>query len=211
MNFLNIFFDKIYVITCFHLKERQMYIIEHFKKQNINFEFYLSTDKKLFTTDIISNSEKSLINSHLNCIKSAKLNNYKNVLICEDDISFIDNLNVDFKSFIDNLPNNWNFLQLGNQYWATHWLRRRLINKNIYQFEWGTGSHCIGINHNVYDLSIRRLENFDLPVDKMYYDLFANNVCYCPEIFIADALSKNNHLNYFNDKFIFESTIEHKK
>jgi len=206
----NTFFDKVYVITCKNLHERQVYIKNHFKNNSINFDFFVSIDKNLLTDSNISNSEKSLSLSHLNCIINAKLNGYKSILICEDDVNFSENLNENFGEFVKILPNDWNFIQLGNQFWATHWLIRTFISDNLYEFKWGTGSHCIGINSNVYDLAIEELQNLNGPVDIMYYNLFAKCKCYCPEIFIADALSENNHLNFYDSKYIFKSTIFHK-
>lgn len=211
MNILNQYFDKIFVITCHDFIERQNYIKEHFNKNNISFEFYISTDKKLFVNDSLSNSERSLINSHLNCVKTANIRGYNRILICEDDVNFIDNLEGLFKDFIDIVPNDWYYLQLGNQFWAKHWLRRRFVKQNLYKFEWGTGSHCIAINSSAYEMSIKRMEFFDTAVDTIYYDLFQKNGCYCPDQFLADALSKNDHLGYHDPKFIFISTILHKK
>lgn len=211
MNILNTFYDKIFVITCYNFTERQNYIIDHFRKHNIDFEFYISTDKKLFTNDSLSNSEKSLINSHLNCVKTSYIRGYKNVLICEDDLNFIDTVNESFQSFINIVPNDWSYLQLGNQFWAKHWLRRRFVQENLYKFEWGTGSHCVSINSSIFKETIKRMEFFDTAVDRIYYDLFVKHGCYCPDQFLADALSRNDHLGYHNSKFIFDSTINHKK
>jgi hypothetical protein len=51
---------------------------------------------------------------------------------------------------------------------------------------------------------------YNNPTDFMYYNLFDKLKCYCPENFFADALSKNNHLNHYNFKYVFDSTIDHK-
>ena len=187
-----------------------MYIKEHFHKNNIKFQFYVSIDNTLLINSVISSTEMSLSLSHLHCVIDAKLNGYKSILICEDDIQFVSNVEEKFVQFIKGLPTNWNFLQIGNQFWADKWLRRKHISENLYKFEWGTGSHCIGINFDSYDILIDRFKKLDKPVDFMYYDLFSTVNCYCPEKFLADALSKNNHLDYYDEKHIFDSTIFHK-
>jgi GR25 family glycosyltransferase involved in LPS biosynthesis len=209
-SFLNSFFDKIYVITCDSLHNRHVYIKDHFYKNNIQFEFFVSVNQELLSVDIISSTEKSLLLSHLNCVINAKLNNYKRILICEDDVNFVDDIQRKFNIFVKNIPVDWNFLQLGNQLWAEKWLRRKYISDNIYRFEWGTGSHCIAINFNSYDRLIHNFKKFDMPVDFMYYQLYSDLNCYCPEFFLADALSKNDHLNHHGEKYIFDSTIIHK-
>jgi GR25 family glycosyltransferase involved in LPS biosynthesis len=207
---INIFFDKVYVITCNSFFDRQSYIKDHFYKNNIEFNFFVSIDHKLLSTDTISSTEMSLALSHLHCVIDAKLNGYKSILICEDDIQFVSNFKEKFTQFIKDVPKDWNFLQIGNQIWADKWLRRKFISENLYKFEWGTGSHCIGVNFNSYDMLIDRFKKLDKPVDFMYYDLFFNVNCYCPEKFLADTLSKNNHLDHYDEKYIFNSTIFHK-
>lgn len=207
---INLFFDKVYVITCDSFSDRHLYIKDHFYKNNIKFSFFSSIDNGLLNEGVISRTEKSLCMSHLQCVVNAKLNDYKSVLICEDDINFIPNVKEEFVRFVKTVPKDWDFLQIGNQLWADKWLRRKYISENLYKFEWGTGSHCVGINFNSYDILIDRFKQLDVPTDFMYYDLFSKVRCYCPEKFLADALSKNTHLNYHNEKYIFNSTIFHK-
>ncbi len=209
INLINKFFEKVYVITCKDFTDRQNYIKKHFSKFNIKFEFYCSTSPSLLISNCISKSELSLLNSHLNCIINSKLNGYKNVLICEDDVEFIDDLYEQFYKFYKILPNDWDLMQLGNQFWATHWLKREYIDDNLYRFLWGTGSHCIGINQKSYDDIIQVFTEYSDPTDFMYYKLFNTLKCYCPEHFLVDSLSKNNHLNHFNSKYVFDSTINH--
>jgi hypothetical protein len=204
----NIFFDKIYIITCKNFIERHDYIKNHFKKNNIQFDFIISTDKNLFDKKNITNSEKSLALSHLNCVVNAKLNNYQKILICEDDVNFIENINIEFEKFLKNLPQDWDFLQLGNAFWASHWLKRKYINENLYQFEWGSGSHCIAIKNTIFDTMIKRFEILNNPADFMYYSLFAESKCYCPENFLADQLSKNIYLKDNSGKYIFDSYLD---
>ena len=207
---LNSFFDKVYVITCNSFFDRHLYIKDHFYKNNIEFDFFVSINNKLLIDSIISSTEMSLALSHLHCVIDAKLNGYKSILICEDDIQFVSNFKEKFTQFIKDVPKDWNFLQIGNQIWADKWLRRKFISENLYKFEWGTGSHCIGVNFNSYDMLIDRFKKLDKPVDFMYYDLFFDVNCYCPEKFLADSLSKTDHLNHYDTKHIFNSTIVHK-
>jgi GR25 family glycosyltransferase involved in LPS biosynthesis len=206
----NVFFEKVYVITCDSFNERHEYINNHFYKNNVKFDFFVSVDPKLLSADVISSTEKSLSMSHLNCVINAKLNGYKSIMICEDDINFVNDIEENFNNFSKNIPLDWNFLQIGNQIWAEKWLRRKYIAENLYKFEWGTGSHCIGINSNSYDVLINNFKKLDAPVDFMYYKLYSELNCYCPEKFLADALSKNDHINHYDTKYIFDSTIVHK-
>ena len=113
MTSINSFFDKVYVITCDSFFDRHVYIKEHFHKNNIKFQFYVSIDNTLLINSVISSTEMSLSLSHLHCVIDAKLNGYKSILICEDDIQFVSNVEEKFVQFIKGLPTNWNFLQIG--------------------------------------------------------------------------------------------------
>lgn len=205
---LNKFFDKIYVITCDFLLERHLYIKNHFKEKNIKFEYKSAVTSRLFKShNTLTETEISLVNAHLHCIIDAKLNKYKNILICEDDVSFIDDVHNQFFNFIKRVPKDWDFLQLGNNADGGEWLAREKIKDNLYQFKWGTGSYCIGINSKVYDICISNFSRFDNPPDFSYYKLYKNLKAFCPERFLADSIS----FRYYNNSFahIFESTVDH--
>jgi len=210
---INNFFDKIYVISCVDNFDRQQYVIKHFKNNNIQFEFRPSIDYKFFKTDTkISAQNISLIQSHRQCILEAKLNYYKKILICEDDIEFVEFINESFSEFIKILPNDWHFMQLGNQSGKIieKFLSRKQIESNLYKFLWGTGSHCIGINSNIYDVCINNLFSENEPIDFLYYKLFEKYNCYCPKDFLADGLSENPYRIQDNSKILFKSTLNHK-
>ena len=87
------------------------------------------------------------------------------------------------------------------------WLVREKIKDNLYQFKWGTGSYCIGINSKVYDVCISNFSRFDNPSDFSYYKLYKDLKAFCPEKFLADSMSKV----YYNDSpaYIFDSTVDH--
>lgn len=211
MNVLNTFFDQVYVITCLNCDERREYIQQHLKNNRIKFNTILSWDKNVFSEGDVCAAQKSLISSHIRAILDAKINGFNKILICEDDAFFPDNFDQEFTKFIKDLPEDWDFLQLGNQFWAEHWVRKNKEKENLYRFYWGTGSHGIGINKSVFDITINLFQTYKEYTDKMYYELFSNTKCYCPEKFLIDALSENSHLNYFDSKQIFKSTMNHKK
>jgi ATP-dependent Clp protease adapter protein ClpS len=210
---INNFFDKIYVISCFGSLDRQQYIVKHFKYNNIKFEFKPSIDYKVFKNDAkISAQNISLIQSHRHCILEAKLNSYRRILICEDDVNFVEFVNELFSEFIEILPEDWHFMQLGNQSGKTieKFLSREKIKDNLYKFSWGTGSHCIGINSNIYDVCINNLFSENEPIDFLYYRLFEKYNCYCPKKFLADGLSENPYRIQDNSKILFKSNLNHK-
>jgi GR25 family glycosyltransferase involved in LPS biosynthesis len=207
---LNDFFDKIYIITCDESSDRRNYIQSHFDHFDIRFQFVKSWKKAIFADSTRSSaSNRSLTSGCIKCVWDAKINRFGRILICEDDVCLIEDYEHKFNNFINILPDDWDFMQLGNQFWATHWLVRNKIKDNLYKFLWGTGAHCIGIKNSAYDPLLESLEKFALPLDFLYYELYKTKNCYCPESFIADALSNQAHLNYHSEKYKFKSTISH--
>jgi hypothetical protein len=210
MHPINKFFDKVYVITCERFYERHSYIRNHFNEHNIRFEFKAATDKKYFAATSVSSAGLSLIAAHRMCILDAKLNGCANILICEDDISFIStSLTERFDNFMRIVPNDWDFLQLGNQSGPaiSKFIRRTNISDNLYRFYWGTGSHCNGIKSNMYDVCLDQFTCRSMPIDFLYYNMYKDHICYCPEIFIADGLSRNQYRIQDNSKILFDSTL----
>ena len=67
----------------------------------------MSINNKLLIDSIISSTEMSLALSHLHCVIDAKLNGYKSILICEDDIQFVSNFKEKFTQFIKDVPVEW--------------------------------------------------------------------------------------------------------
>ena len=207
---MNEFFDKVYVVTCENFRERHDYIKKHFAARRVDFEFVISLDKSCFQdTPTLSSSERSAVYGHSYCLRQARLSGYERILICEDDVAFVEDLDARLEQFIGVIPDDWHYLQLGNQFWASDWIKRDKLADNLYRFRWGTGCHCVAVRNSIFDLSIARFNLFDHAADLIYYNLFYKLNCYCPEEFLADALSSNAHLSYSDNKHIFESRIHH--
>lgn len=209
MKTINDHFQKVYVITCESLNDRHSHIRNHFQKFNVSFEFCVSHHFSHFTSGPVSPSMKSLISGHIKCVSDAKSHGYKEILICEDDVEFIDGVGTKLSEFMLSVDPSWKFLQLGNQFWAKQFLRRIKIKENLYEFQWGTGSHCIAIKNDVYDSCIEEFSKYDDVIDFIYYRLFSKYKAYCPENFLANALSSNDHLGVFDNKQRFPSKVVH--
>ena len=131
---LNIFFDKIFVISI----DRNQHRLDNFIKCNpkLNFEIFKGIDGKLLfpelehvsffsdvffkTNDLDKVSCSRFNKGQLGCAMSNRLvhkliveNSYKQVLILEDDALLNSNYLQDFKLATNELPNNWELLYLG--------------------------------------------------------------------------------------------------
>ena len=125
-------FDKIYVLTLPSYKERQNFIINQFKKLELNFDFIYGTDFGNINTDSLgykihypqlweyethcTGKDFSCTISHYNAVYNAYEFNYDNVLILEDDICFIKNKEL-LETVLNNIPNNADFVTYDPRFW----------------------------------------------------------------------------------------------
>jgi GR25 family glycosyltransferase involved in LPS biosynthesis len=140
---------KIFVIHYSKLVDRKKYILEQFKKQNItdyefiekyNKEDLKDCDKLLFGKNI-KESMMSLITKTFYVYKLIA-ENYENALILEDDVILSDNFIDILKKYINQLPENYDMLFIGDGC-NLHIPKDKLIpniniyNKCLYYTNWG--------------------------------------------------------------------------
>lgn len=230
MNVLNKYFDKIYVITSYFHKPRIKYINELFKKENIKFDFhyavhpdflnhsviigdYLKYLKHINQIDTLPTSKYriSATISHLQVLRQFQYSEYSNVLVFEDDVSFESDYQDKLINFIENVPTDWDMLNLGINYTykendVEKYNQYINIPKNLY------GAHAYAFSKNKIEQFCEYLEDTkqlpygpDLHFIKMYKEGYR---CYCPSELIFGALSTHfKDSNFVKREERFESFI----
>ena len=175
---------------CINLKERKNkknYIKKHFKKFGIsNYNFFFAEKHK--------NPIRGCLESHLSVIKLAIQNNYKSVLIFEDDVKLLNNLEV-----LENVPSDWDMLYLGG---TVH----RIINRDNPNWTkvccWTTHAYIINLNNNNLINLILSSQNYDKEIDRFYLEYIHKNYnCYMINPMVAiqkEGFSdiENREVNY---------------
>lgn len=133
LEYLNTFFDKVYVISLKRSTERQ----EHVKNvlREVEFTFFWGVDgRKLDKTDLIDEnvySEEKAIEfsfdnlgmslgeigcalSHIKIYEDVVKNNFQRVLIFEDDLFLNNQIDIDIKKCLSELPEKWDLVYLGD-------------------------------------------------------------------------------------------------
>ncbi len=170
---LNIFFDKIYCINTLENTERREDVSEKFKLLGIEVEFFntvrydlnqqlidiYNKGKKVFKFD----AEVSCAMSHYSCIKKAKLKNYRNVLILEDDVTFVRNFNEVIKSYLELVPDDWDVLYFYSGVYGWN-LKHKFLDNTMKIFKSANvnGTLAYAVNNKMYS-SI--LEEYDSKFD----------------------------------------------
>ncbi len=140
-------FDKTYCISIKERKDRQKNVVKECLKVNLNFEFLL-VEKN--TEDPV----KGCLESHITCIKDAINNDYENILIMEDDISF--DIPV-IKKIIDEntivIPKEFDMLYLGYHINNGHKERKNILKALSTQT-----THCYILNKRVFQYIIDTIQ-----------------------------------------------------
>jgi hypothetical protein len=149
-------FDKIYCINLNKRTDRWNNAKEQFIKFNLLKNVYR------FPAIEKTDGRVGCINSHIEILKDAKLNNYKNILVFEDDFlilneNFIQILNDSYSQ----LPNDWNLLYLG----ANVQLNLPKYSENLILLTHGYATHAIAYNYNIYDFIISKYDNCEQITD----------------------------------------------
>jgi len=124
--------DKFYMCHYTRLTERKTYAMDQLSKHNITAEWIDKFDKEDIDFDKLvkeyprilnvmpqfnrkmSKPEISLCLKHIEVFKDAVKNNYKNVVVFEDDIILDENFNDKLNSYMSQLPNDYDILWIGS-------------------------------------------------------------------------------------------------
>lgn len=196
-------FDKVYCINLEHREDRKNHILSQCVKYDLgDLSFFKAINgNNIMNPYRIPNGCVGLILSNIEIIKQAKNNNYKSILILEDDCYFTNEvLNID--SYFDALPDDWDMMYVGGNH-NTHMgdLPPKKINEKIVKLHNTFTTHFIAINHNMYDVILERLSKFNSPIDVIYAGIQKTYNVYSTSKAIAKQLNgysdiENKVINY---------------
>lgn len=110
--------DKKYVISLDHRQDRKDSAIREFEKAGIeNYIFYpgFNTRKIGVLGHYLKNyGTTGCYISHQALIHEAYANNYKNILIMEDDLGFVDDFNSIFQDYWKDIPSDYDLVWIGS-------------------------------------------------------------------------------------------------
>jgi hypothetical protein len=166
---LNDFVDKIYCINLDKRTDRWEKCESIFKHNNIKVDRFSAIDgsKMEYENKKLLPGEIGVIRSNLEIVKIAKKNNYKNVLIFEDDVELCENFNIKFNEYIGQIPNDWSFIYLGGNHVGGY----NHVTDNVAKTNYSFAIHAIIINQNVYDQILQILPEEKEQVDVTYAKL----------------------------------------
>jgi GR25 family glycosyltransferase involved in LPS biosynthesis len=154
---------KIFVVHYKKLIERKNYILEQFKRHNItNYEFIEIDRDELHEQNITmfetnySTSQIAIALSHFYAYKQIS-NNYEQGLIFEDDIILADNFTTLFNNYLEQLPNSYDMLFIGDG--CNLHMDNIIKNKNVYEKN-NYPKNCNGKYINAYEGCTRCTDSY---------------------------------------------------
>lgn len=216
-NNLNEMFDMIY---CINLKKdtyRWSVMSNIFKKLNLNVKQIIAEDssynnvKKIFNS-LNKNNPMKIKNqagaigcmlSHTTAINHAKKNNFKKILILEDDIIPCKDFLNYFKTI--EFPKEYKLLYLGNNR-ADLFQYSKKYNDNFDNSTKVNGTFCYAIDSSIFDEILSLINTFANPIDTLLHNIsekyknlsfVLNKPLFFPNILTSNIRSKY-HTSYYD-------------
>ena len=178
---LDKYFDKIYCINLDRRIDRWEETTIELKKWGLYDKVirYSAVDGNTITqqNNKINKGELGLVETHIKIITEAKNNNYKNILIIEDDITFTEEI-IKIDEYFNQLPKSWDILWFGGNHNIHMGETINKISKNVIKCHQTYSTHCIAFNEKIYDLVLNLLNKKEKPVDVYYSDIQKIYDCY---------------------------------
>lgn len=110
--------DHIYCINLERSPERRESALQQFEREGLDVEFFRATDGKVEAPEglFITKSEWGCADSHIRVWKDMIDNRYEVALVFEDDISLVPNFTAELQKIINELPPDWDYVNLGSTY-----------------------------------------------------------------------------------------------
>lgn len=199
-------FDKVYLINLDKRQDR----LENFKKEVEKYDLGEFERFSAYDGDSIDLSTYSqnvnpgvigLLMSNLKIIQESKKNNYKKILIIEDDCYFTNEV-LEIDGYFKVLPEDWDLLYMGGNHNTHGGYEPPLeINDKIIKLHHTYTTHFVGINETMFDIIESQLTNSVQPIDILYCSLQKKHNVYSFFPAIAQQLEgfsdiEKNNVNY---------------
>jgi hypothetical protein len=109
-----------------------------------------------------------IMQTQFNILNEAKANNYKSILITEDDVFFSDEIHK-LKEYMDAVPDDWDMIYFGGSH--NHGIPPIKINDKIIKLGRTVSTHCVAVKNTVYDKILKIAEPRTRSIDAYYADL----------------------------------------
>lgn len=168
------YFDKIYCVNLERRVDRWEKVKLEFDRFNLKPERYLAVDginydwSKVNVNPTLLKGELGLVETHINIIQDAKLNDYRRILIFEDDVIFSEEFR-NVENYLEKVPHDWDMLYLSGNH--RNGKPPKKINDKVLDLNHTLTTHCIAINQSIYDDILNLITVRDKQIDVYYSEI----------------------------------------
>jgi GR25 family glycosyltransferase involved in LPS biosynthesis len=159
---------KSYCINLSHRTDRWDRVQEEFSKNRILVErFDAVLGKNTDQYPMLSRGAAGCMMSHIGVLRDAVENNYDKIAIFEDDVFFAEDFENKFSAFVENVPDDWQFIYLAaNLHNDIHTSVPVASGVNKIIYAWST--HAMMLNRDAINASLNLIPFTSDPVDVTY-------------------------------------------
>lgn len=145
--------------------------------------------------------------SHLRVVRQARELGLPAVLIFEDDVVFDDRLQDNFRTYIAQVPRDWDMLHFG----ALHLNEPVLISENVHRIRRAYSTYAYALKRTVFDAFIELNSKAAAAVDINNHALQSEHACYCftPHLAWVEDDSSDVQERQKNHWYLQESLVIH--
>lgn len=173
----NNYFDKIVCINLDRREDRWKQVIQEFRKNNItNFERFPAIDGNSIPnkSDWMTGARIACCLSHAAVLQKMLDNNWKRILILEDDASFIERYELRFRKIVPFIPQDFDILYFcGNDPEVT-----TRVNSYIFRLEHCLSTGAYAITSNFAKIMLDKINQLSDAVDLIYKENTPGRNCY---------------------------------
>ena len=201
MHILNKLFSKIFLVSTNPPNSRYESFVEYYNSIGLNYDLRISTNSSYFKkiddcSCEINEQEQSLESAYTSIFYESYYKNFESIVILEDDNRFVDNFEEQFLEFYNNVPTDWDFLNLSNYQLGYHKNKENYIvtsvNEYVNKIKIKHSSNCTIFRYpTTYKMIADKIVGCKYPVDLVMTDFSYNNLLnsYSPLIDITNQLS----------------------
>jgi glycosyl transferase family 25 len=170
---LNELSKNIYVINLKERIDRKLHITNELNKINCD-NFYLIEGvdgSKIKNDSKLKNGMFGLINTYLKIFEHWSKSEQDDILIIEDDCIFAEDFNSKLKSYLSNVPNDWEMLYFGANHNYHMGMKTQTINEMCIKLNNSYSAHCVLLKNYVFVDLINNIKQFSIENDVMLANL----------------------------------------
>jgi len=150
--------------------------------------------------------------SHSKALQRAKVHNFDNVLIIEDDVVFCSDLKKRLKLFLDIAPDDWDILMLGYYPFTNYFPEPEPVSQLIYRSKGCMGAFAYMVKKEFYDTVLDAFADEKGFTDNILADLHREHKAYVFQptmVYVREDYSDlaEKTVNHKNIKSVFQETL----